>query len=159
MKEIKENRSQQHSNSSSSNVNGLLFLSDTDRRIAGVCGGLAHYLEINSAYIRILWIVSIFLGFMGVFVYIFSWLIIPDAPKQKLEVQQKKKSKFTRKKLLLSIISLLVLIAVIASIIYTSSHSLLLFFRLPSFITSHIKLMIYSYSLSKFSKNHHSFLM
>ena len=57
-----------------------LMRSATDRKIAGVCGGLAEYFGVDSTPIRLLWIIlSILIGAVvgGVIAYIVAWLIIP----------------------------------------------------------------------------------
>lgn len=60
-----------------------LYLSDTDRKIGGVCGGLAEYFNKDSTLFRILFIVITFLSFgFGIFVYLAMWLIMPKKPKQ-----------------------------------------------------------------------------
>ena len=54
----------------------------TDRHVAGVCGGLAVYLSVDPALVRILWVVlSIVPGaiLFGVLAYLAAWLLIPDA--------------------------------------------------------------------------------
>ena len=43
-----------------------LTRSTSDRRIAGVCGGIAKYLNIDPTVVRILFLISIFFGFIGV---------------------------------------------------------------------------------------------
>ncbi len=56
--------------------------SATDRQIAGVCGGLAVYLGLDSTLVRILWIVlSIIPGaiLFGLIAYVAAWMIIPEA--------------------------------------------------------------------------------
>ncbi|NLM13526.1 MAG: PspC domain-containing protein [Epulopiscium sp.] len=57
-----------------------LYKSRTDRKISGVCGGLAQYFNMDSTLVRILWILFIFLGFSGVLAYVICALIIPDEP-------------------------------------------------------------------------------
>jgi phage shock protein C len=60
-----------------------LWRSDTDRKIAGVCGGLAEYFEVDATPIRLLWLVlTIMPGAIvgGVVVYIAAWLIMPRKP-------------------------------------------------------------------------------
>jgi phage shock protein PspC (stress-responsive transcriptional regulator) len=59
-----------------------LTRSQTDRQIAGVCGGLAEYLEVDSTVVRLVWaILSVFCGAVigGVIAYALAWLIIPRA--------------------------------------------------------------------------------
>ncbi|MBN1382517.1 MAG: PspC domain-containing protein [Deltaproteobacteria bacterium] len=58
-----------------------LYLSETDKKIAGVCGGIGEYLERDSTVIRILFIILILFSFgFGVLAYIVMWLIIPNRP-------------------------------------------------------------------------------
>jgi phage shock protein PspC (stress-responsive transcriptional regulator) len=57
-----------------------LLRSTTDRKIAGVCGGLAEYFGVDSTPIRLLWIIlSILVGAVvgGVIAYLLAWMIIP----------------------------------------------------------------------------------
>ncbi len=51
-----------------------------DRMIAGVCAGIAEYLNIDIALVRIIYILlSIFsAGFPGVLIYIIMWIIMPE---------------------------------------------------------------------------------
>lgn len=55
-----------------------LYKSKTDRKICGVCGGLAENLNVDSTLIRLgVAFVSLFCGF-GVLAYIVAAIIIPD---------------------------------------------------------------------------------
>ncbi|MEW6456280.1 MAG: PspC domain-containing protein [Acidobacteriota bacterium] len=68
-----------------------LYLSRTDRQIAGFCGGLADYFNIDSSLIRLIYILITFLtGIIGgLIVYIIAWLIVPHRPpSQKQQTQQ-----------------------------------------------------------------------
>ena len=58
---------------------GKLTRSDSDRMIAGVCGGIAEYLGWPSGRVRLLYVlVSIFsAGFPGVIVYLILWFLMP----------------------------------------------------------------------------------
>lgn len=60
----------------------VLRRSTTDRQIAGVCGGMAEYFQVDSTMVRLVWVVlSIFVGAVigGVIAYLLAWLIIPRA--------------------------------------------------------------------------------
>jgi phage shock protein PspC (stress-responsive transcriptional regulator) len=57
-----------------------LYRSVRDRRIAGVCGGVAAYLGVDSFLIRILWVLACFVGFIGVVAYFAAWIIVPESP-------------------------------------------------------------------------------
>ena len=53
------------------------YLSDTDKRLGGVCGGLAEYFGIDSLIIRIIFVVLV-LGYgTGILAYILLWLLAP----------------------------------------------------------------------------------
>lgn len=55
-----------------------IYLSDTDKKITGVCGGIAEYFEIDSTLVRLGWaVLSLFPPFPGVIAYIFALIIIP----------------------------------------------------------------------------------
>ncbi len=59
-----------------------LVRSRDDRRFAGVCGGLAEYLEIDSTLVRLVWLIlSVFPGGIigGVIAYLLAWVVMPDA--------------------------------------------------------------------------------
>jgi phage shock protein C len=60
-----------------------LMRSATDRKIAGVCGGIAEYFEMDSTIVRLVWVLAVLLpipfvpAFLGYFV---GWLVMPKAP-------------------------------------------------------------------------------
>lgn len=58
-----------------------LYLSNTNKKIAGVCGGLAEYFEIDATIIRIIWFVMAFGYGTGLFLYFAFWLIVPRENK------------------------------------------------------------------------------
>ena len=59
-----------------------LFKSRTNRRIAGVCGGIADYLGMDAAIIRILFVIFTFIGSGSpILAYIALSFILPKAPK------------------------------------------------------------------------------
>jgi phage shock protein C len=66
----------------------LLFRSESDRRIAGVCGGLAEYFGVDPTIVRLAWVViSIVAGAVvfGVIAYLIAWFVIPSAPAATLQ--------------------------------------------------------------------------
>ncbi len=54
-----------------------LYRSRTNRKIAGVCGGLGDYFDIDPVILRVLFFVSIFLGGLGIIIYLVLWLLVP----------------------------------------------------------------------------------
>jgi phage shock protein C len=61
-----------------------LYLSEQDRKIGGVCGGIGEYFDRDPTLIRILFILIILFSFgFGVIAYLAIWLIIPKQPSYK----------------------------------------------------------------------------
>ncbi len=58
----------------------VLRRSKSDRFIAGVCGGIGKYLEIDPNVVRLVWVIGTVLTgvWPGVFVYGLVWLLIPE---------------------------------------------------------------------------------
>jgi phage shock protein C len=54
-----------------------LTRSETDRVIAGVAGGIAQRLGVNSTLVRLAWVLSVFFGGLGVVVYVILWVVLP----------------------------------------------------------------------------------
>ncbi|NSW94861.1 MAG: PspC domain-containing protein [Bacteroidales bacterium] len=57
----------------------ILYRNPDDSIISGVCGGLAVYMNIQSVWIRVLFILATFLYGIGFFVYIALWIALPLA--------------------------------------------------------------------------------
>jgi len=55
-----------------------LYRSRTDRKIWGVCGGLAKYFDIDPTIVRVIAILSIFFGTLGIWAYIIMALVVPE---------------------------------------------------------------------------------
>lgn len=62
--------------------------SKEERIIAGVCGGFAEYFDIDVTIIRIIWILVTVFGGIGILVYIFSIILIPEGDKIKLKTEK-----------------------------------------------------------------------
>lgn len=56
-----------------------LYRSKKDAMIGGICGGIAEYLNIDSAIVRIVFAVTMLAGGIGVLAYFLAWIIIPEA--------------------------------------------------------------------------------
>lgn len=54
-----------------------LTRSTRDRKLAGVCGGIAAFLGWDPTLVRILWIVLTMLGGSGILIYLILWLVMP----------------------------------------------------------------------------------
>jgi phage shock protein PspC (stress-responsive transcriptional regulator) len=57
-----------------------LYRSRTNRKLAGVCGGLADYFNVDATLIRVLFVVLTLLGGAGPLLYLAMWIIVPDQP-------------------------------------------------------------------------------
>ena len=60
-----------------------------DRKIAGVCAGMAEYFDLDITLVRVLWIViTVFTGIVfGVIGYIVAWIVMPEEPEHAAVVQ------------------------------------------------------------------------
>lgn len=57
-----------------------LYRSSRDRMLGGIAGGLAEYFEIDSTLVRILFVITLFIGGTGVIAYLLLWIVVPEAP-------------------------------------------------------------------------------
>jgi phage shock protein C len=59
-----------------------LYLSDMDKKIGGVCGGMGEFFNKDSTLFRILFILLILFSFgFALLAYLAMWLVIPKRPK------------------------------------------------------------------------------
>jgi phage shock protein C len=61
-----------------------LYRSRTERKIAGVCGGLGAYFGVDPVLFRIIWVVLVLGVGFGILAYLICWLIIPLEPEATL---------------------------------------------------------------------------
>lgn len=59
-------------------MQGKLRKSATDKKLCGVCGGLAEYFGIDSTVVRLLWILFTLAGGAGILVYIICALVMEN---------------------------------------------------------------------------------
>jgi phage shock protein C len=60
-----------------------LMRSSTNVKLAGVCAGIAEYLNVDPTLVRLVWVLlSLIPGFVlgGILGYLLAWIIIPKAP-------------------------------------------------------------------------------
>ncbi|PKL60007.1 MAG: hypothetical protein CVV33_04895 [Methanomicrobiales archaeon HGW-Methanomicrobiales-4] len=58
-----------------------IFRSRNDKLLAGICGGLGKYLDIDPVFIRILFIILVLSVGSGILIYILAWILIPLEPE------------------------------------------------------------------------------
>ena len=67
-----------------------LARSQTDKMLAGVCGGLAAYLGIEAIWVRLFFVlVTVVPNGFGVLLYIILWVIMPEAGREDLPADQR----------------------------------------------------------------------
>jgi len=59
-----------------------LMRSSTDKKLGGVCAGLADYLDMDVTLVRVLWLLVALCGGTGVLLYVILWIVLPLAPPQ-----------------------------------------------------------------------------
>jgi phage shock protein C len=54
-----------------------------NRKIAGVCAGLAEYFDLDVTLVRVLWLViTIFSAVVfGILAYVVAWIVMPEEPE------------------------------------------------------------------------------
>lgn len=57
-----------------------LYRSRYEKKLGGVCAGLAKYFEIDVSLVRLLWILLAVVYGSGILAYIVAWVIIPEEP-------------------------------------------------------------------------------
>lgn len=57
-----------------------LMRSVTDKKIAGVCAGVAEYFDLDPTLVRIVWLLLFLLGGTGGLAYLICWIVLPQAP-------------------------------------------------------------------------------
>jgi phage shock protein PspC (stress-responsive transcriptional regulator) len=63
-----------------------LYRSTSDKKIAGVCGGLGEYLHIDPTIIRVIFVILLIPGgFPGLIPYVILWFIMPLKPAKNRE--------------------------------------------------------------------------
>jgi phage shock protein C len=58
-----------------------IYRSRNDKILAGICGGLGHYLNIDPVFIRILFIILLLTVGSGILIYLLAWILIPLEPE------------------------------------------------------------------------------
>ena len=58
-----------------------LYKSSEDRKLCGVCAGIAEYFELDSTVIRLAWVVFTLLGGSGIIAYIIAAIVMPKKPE------------------------------------------------------------------------------
>ena len=65
-----------------------LYRSRTERSIAGICGGLAAYFDADPTLIRLVTLLLILFGGLSIWAYIILWIVIPEEPALKFNINR-----------------------------------------------------------------------
>jgi phage shock protein C len=57
-----------------------LMRSSRDKKVGGVCAGLADYFDLDPTLVRIVWLLAVFCAGTGLLLYIILWIALPLAP-------------------------------------------------------------------------------
>ncbi len=55
-----------------------LYKSSTDRKLCGVCGGIAEYFNIDPTIVRLIWAILVLCFGTGILAYIIAAIVLPD---------------------------------------------------------------------------------
>lgn len=55
-----------------------LYKSSSDKKLAGVCGGIAEYFDVDSTIIRLAWVLFTLAGGAGLLAYIIAAIVMPE---------------------------------------------------------------------------------
>ena len=55
-----------------------LYKSNSDKKLAGVCGGIAKYFDVDSTIIRLAWVIFTLAGGAGLVAYIIAAIVMPN---------------------------------------------------------------------------------
>ena len=55
-------------------------LSQKDKKIGGVCGGLAEYFDVDPFMVRLVIFLAVFFGGLSLWIYIIVWILAPKEP-------------------------------------------------------------------------------
>ncbi|MBO7613799.1 MAG: PspC domain-containing protein [Treponema sp.] len=58
--------------------NKKLYKSNSDKKLAGVCGGVAEYFDVDSTIIRLAWVLFTLAGGAGIIAYIIAAIVMPN---------------------------------------------------------------------------------
>ena len=61
-------------------MTGKKLYKSYDRKISGVCGGIAEYFDIDPSIVRLGWVALTLMGGSGILLYVIAALIMDDAP-------------------------------------------------------------------------------
>lgn len=62
-----------------------LYKSNTDKKLDGVCGGIAEYFDVDPTVIRLAWVIFACCAGSGLLAYIICAIVMPRKPENYIE--------------------------------------------------------------------------
>ncbi len=62
-----------------------LHLSSTDKKLGGVCGGIAEYFGLDATLVRIICVLLCLMSKIFIIIYIVSWAVMPSDDQDNFE--------------------------------------------------------------------------
>ncbi len=59
-----------------------LMRSRYDRKVAGVCAGVAEYFDLDVTLVRVMWLIIALFGGGGFVAYLVAWIVMPEEPER-----------------------------------------------------------------------------
>jgi len=63
-----------------------LYRSRDDKKIVGVCGGVAKYFGIDPTIVRLIWAITSIFAFAGIIAYVVCAFVIPEEPADFVDI-------------------------------------------------------------------------
>ena len=70
-----------------------LYRAEDDRKVAGVCGGIAQYFDIDSTIIRLAFLFMILAWGTGILAYLVAALVVPNESQVEMVIKKDSKKK------------------------------------------------------------------
>lgn len=64
-----------------------IYLNQREKVIGGVCAGIADYFDIDVAWVRLAFVLSIFAEGFGILAYIVAWIVFPKDERSRAQVE------------------------------------------------------------------------
>lgn len=69
-------------------TNKKIFKSTRDRKVCGVCAGIADFLNIDPTIVRLIWAILILVYGTGLLAYIIAAIVLDEAPAEYYENEE-----------------------------------------------------------------------
>ncbi len=70
-----------------------IYRSESDRRIAGVCGGIGEYFDVDSTLIRLAFVFFVLAAGTGLLAYVIAAIIMPNESEVEMVIKKDSKKK------------------------------------------------------------------